>query len=411
MADIGILKAMLNHDTYVKYSPVLLQLKNTEREFGLILDTVREYYIRYKDQKVISISDLAAFFALLNPAISNQETYDDLFRQIDATVIDNPELMVDMLNQIVERHYAGMIGSECIKLMEGGSGSIANVSLLIKELKGITETTTDDEADVCNLSLRELLEKDAEGDLKWRLPFIQEIIGSPKPGTLGHVFARPETGKTSFVLDMMCGFARQLAPTNATLLYLSNEEGIERLRLRAYCAMLGRTKQAISDNVEEAEKWWVAYGGDRLKMIGGCTHIDLVEKYINHFKPQVVAIDQGPKVNIHGKEDNVRKLQLLYNSYRELAKEYNTAILTAGQADNLSENRKLLGLNNMDFSKVGIPGELDYAIGIGMTNEPGMENRRYINISKNKLRGIRANTTTYLDVPKCRYGQQAGGGQ
>ena len=100
---------------------------------------------------------------------------------------------------------------------------------------------------------------------------------------------------------------------------------------------------------------------------------------------------------------DVSRLQKLYNRYRELAKEYNVIFISLGQADSASEGKKLIGLNNLDQSKVGIPGELDWCLGIGKVHDKGQEDVRYLNVAKNKLTGIYGSTQVIVDTQKCRY--------
>jgi hypothetical protein len=122
--------------------------------------------------------------------------------------------------------------------------------------------------------------------------------------------------------------------------------------------------------------------------------------------PRVVVIDQGPKLNVPNRRlEGVARLQYLYNRYRDLAGEYDCSIITLGQADNAAENKKYLNLNNMDSSKVAIPGELDFCLGIGRVNDPGYENVRYLNVCKNKLTGLYGSEQVTFEADKCFFSQ------
>jgi replicative DNA helicase len=157
-------------------------------------------------------------------------------------------------------------------------------------------------------------------------------------------------------------------------------------------------------NPAGAEDLFAKKGGGKIHLIGSVSHITDVEKYIAKFNPVVAFIDQGPKVVYPGKDlDSVERKQKLYNRLRELAKKYNVAIVTLGQADAESDNRKFLGLNNLDGSKVGIPGELDWCMGIGKLDDEAYAGTRFLSICKNKLRGATGHGTVLLDVPRCRF--------
>ena len=56
----------------------------------------------------------------------------------------------------------------------------------------------------------------------------------------------------------------------------------------------------------------------------------------------------------------------------------------------------------MDNSKTGKPGELDYAIGIGVQDQAS--DTRYISIVRNKLKdGAHGKHTVILNASKARY--------
>lgn len=402
-SSVGVLSAMLNYDLYTKYYPIIMRIDNLEPEIRSLLTCIEEYYSKYRDNKRISVSELKIFFDYLNPSISNPEYYDKAFEEISTTKIENEDLLIDMLNRMVEQYYMATILHSCIDYRKGEG--ISKVESYIKEYKELVGDMTDAEADVCKLTLAELLAEDQVPGLKWRLPCLNDTIGPLRKGYLGHVFARSETGKTSFALDQCAYFAYQLRnDPDACVLYLNNEEDIKRLQRVIYRPMLGASQEWIEANVVEAEETWIRRGGDKIKMIEGVLTIEKVENHIRKLHPSVVVIDQGPKVALpSSKDSDTKTLQKLYNRYRQMATEYKTTILTLGQADSVSENRKWLGLTNLDSSKVGIPGELDFAIGIGMINEPEYDGQRFINVAKNKLTGRKGRFTVHLDIEKCRY--------
>ena len=84
----------------------------------------------------------------------------------------------------------------------------------------------------------------------------------------------------------------------------------------------------------------------------------------------------------------VDRLKAVYGKFRELAKTYNCDVIAVGQASVSGEGSKWLKMSDMDNSKTGKPGELDYAIGIGKTFDD-VDNPvcsiRYISLCKNKM--------------------------
>ena len=80
MSDVAALKAMLDFDTFVRFSPILFKLKNMENETKMILKTIRLYYDTYRSEKRISVEELKQFFDLQNPQVKDPELFRHRFR-------------------------------------------------------------------------------------------------------------------------------------------------------------------------------------------------------------------------------------------------------------------------------------------------------------------------------------------
>jgi hypothetical protein len=373
-----------------------------ERETKLILNCISKYYQKYKECEQMSVNELRAFFEHLNPQIDTPEIYRHLFQQIENTSIDNAELLTDILKTNVERHLMTQIGRVATDVVNYTRNTGAEeVYSLLEEYEAITGNIRDAELEAINMDFDELFfEPDNEG-LEWRLPFLQDRLGHLKPAILGHIFARPDGGKTSLALFELVKMSRQ-CPEDRPPLYLSNEEAIKRINRRAWSASMGWSQSQIVEDEEKAKEAWLKWHGDRIRFFGGVNHLSQVERYLKALYPRVVIIDQGPKLNVSNRRlEGVARLQYLYNRYRDMAGEYDCSIITLGQADNAAENKKYLNLNNMDSSKVAIPGELDFCLGIGRVNDPGYENVRYLNVCKNKLTGLYGSDQVTFEADKC----------
>lgn len=404
MSEITALKAMLEHSNYVKYSGVLLQLDNLEKEHKQLLMSIKEYYKKYQDKKIISIDELESFFYFLNPMIS-KKSYDLLFNELRTTEVGNPDLIKDILNHVVEIHTCAKIAPIAISVAERQAREgTAAIKVLLTEQDDLIGELVDPLEMACTTPLAELLAKEKVGGVSWSLDFLNEIFGPLRPRTLGHIIARPDGGKTSFALHQIAFFAAELRRMGKQLLFMSNEEDIERVRLRLYSAMLGWDMDFIEAHVGRGEREFAQKGGDSIILLGDVDHITKVEGFIHNIRPYLAVIDQGPKVGFPGaKLNEVERKQRLYERYRKIAKDYDCIFISVGQADNASEGRKWIGLSNLDGSKVGIPGELDWCLGIGKSNEPGYEMTRYLNVAKNKLTPRFGRTEVYFNPERCRY--------
>jgi KaiC/GvpD/RAD55 family RecA-like ATPase len=288
---------------------------------------------------------------------------------------------------------------------------ISSLLPLIEQYQSLVNDVGKENPDECSLSLREIMAGIKKDGLSWPLKGLNDMIGPVYPGTLGHILARPETGKTAFCVACSAWFAYQLKDTGDKVLFLSNEEGVDRSRSRAYASLIGiPVETLLADESNAFEEVYLKKGGKNIHFIGEVNTIAKVEQNIIRYKPRVVFIDQGPKVTVPGDRSQVEARQTVYNIYRHLATKYKLIMISVGQADNAAENKKWLTYAHIDGSKVGIPGECDYIIGIGRDAEeevtadnPNPQYYRYFTISKNKLGVKLGRITTRLDPYKNRY--------
>jgi hypothetical protein len=402
MQEVTILKAMSDFQAFSKYSRVLFKIPNLEQDAKSILLAQQKYYKQYPDKKFISHDELEAFYQYLNPQKKEMAAVAILFKGMRDAEIANTELLQDLLNQTVEQYLSVDIAQVATDVMQESRGTgIEEIRGLIRKYDEITGLIDEIENDVCNLPIRELFAKVTGEGLRFRLKWLRNTYGFLRPGTLGHIFARPDAGKTSLALNELVHFAHQLEDERPGL-YLNNEEGIERIKARAMSAMLSIKPEEIMADYDKAEAKWDRGMGHRLKFIGGIDHISKVVQKLERFHPRVIIIDQGPKVDTYGNLEGVQRLQILYNQYRDLANEHDCSIITLGQADNNAENRKYLSLNNLDSSKVAIQGELDWCLGIGRVDAEGFEEVRYLSNVKNKLTGRYGRGEVHFDIQTCR---------
>jgi len=275
MQEVTILKAMQDFQAFSKYSRVLLKIPNLEQDAKSVLLAIQKYYQKYPDKKTITHDELEAFYQYLNPLKKDLGSIGLIFSGMRAAEIANTELLQDLLNQTVEQYLSVDIADVATAVMqESRSSGIEDIRGLVRKYDEITGLIDEIENDVCSLSIRELFSKVTGEGLVFRLKWLQNTYGFLRPGTLGHIFARPDAGKTSLALNELVNFANQLDDRPG--LYLNNEEGIERIKARAMSAMLSVKPEWIMANFDQAEEMWRKGNGEKLKFIGGINHISKV---------------------------------------------------------------------------------------------------------------------------------------
>jgi replicative DNA helicase len=224
--------------------------------------------------------------------------------------------------------------------------------------------------------------------LRWRLKTLNEMLGSLRKGDFGFVFARPETGKTTFLASEISFMAEQLEEEDGPILWINNEEQSEKPMLRCIQASTGCRLEQLLSNKEEFGLLYRKKTKGKIKIIKdiAAVHKKTVEKLCHKFRPSLVVIDQLDKIVGFENDREDLKLGAIYQWARELAKMY-APVIAICQADGTGEGVKWLTMSNVANAKTAKQAEADFILGIGKINDPGYDNIRYLHLSKNKLLG------------------------
>lgn len=223
-----------------------------------------------------------------------------------------------------------------------------------------------------------------ERGLRWRLQCLNKSLGSLRKGDFGFIFARPETGKTTFLVSEITNFLMQ---TKDPVLWFNNEEQGNKVMIRLYQAFFGCTIQELILN---PKKYKQAFDDDtegRLKIVDRAhIHYREAEKHIVKLNPALVIYDQLPKIVGFTADRKDLQLGAIFRWARELAKSSHAAI-GVSQADGTAEGVRYLTMEHVADAKTAVQAEADWILGIGKTHDTNNEFTRYLNISKNKLFG------------------------
>lgn len=406
MTELSIIKLFIKdkaiYNKYYKYIS-----SSIDKEIKNIILSIKDYYNKYEHHDFISIDELETFFFHVYPHIKEKQIYEDLFKRIEELDISD-SLATDVIRKLIEKDYANKIIHRLTPLLTDSSfGVLPDVKKDIEEYLEVVSLKEEEESPFIEEELDDLIQAEVLDDgIKWRLNCLNADIGPLRGGSLGHVFSRPDTGKTTFFSSEVSYFATQLKEEDC-ILWFNNEEKGSKVKLRTYSSMLNSPLATIVINTDTAKEEYIKRGGNKIKVFDSAyITIDEIRKQVQLHNPKIVVIDQGDKILFRGGRDlsNTDRLKALYQMFREIAKEFNVDIITAGQASGEAHGKKWLEFIHMDNSKTGKPGELDYAIGIGKTFEEGSEEVRYINICKNKMKeGAHGKHTSLIDTHRARY--------
>jgi replicative DNA helicase len=236
--------------------------------------------------------------------------------------------------------------------------------------------------------------------IKWRLPSLQEALGSLNKGDFGFIFARPETGKTTFLASEISHFVEQV---EGPIIWFNNEERGDKVKTRVCQANLGLSLEEMFSNLLENEKIYLTNTKSLVKIYDkGFIHKREVEKVVKQLNPSLVVFDQIDKIKGFKGDREDLKLGAIYMWARELAKDY-CPVIGVCQAAASAENKRWLDMDDVAKSKTEKAAEADFIIGIGKRHDVGSEDVRFLHLIKNKLTGIHARITCNIDARIARY--------
>jgi archaellum biogenesis ATPase FlaH len=212
------------------------------------------------------------------------------------------------------------------------------------------------------------------------------------------IFARPEVGKTTFVINGIRGFLQQ----SLRVLYCGNEDPIEDIVLRQVSCLAEMTKHEVMEDPEGADALAREMGYDNLVLASLTPGTPKeIERLIIDHKPDVVVMDQLRNLLV-GEENFTRSLERSAQIVRALGKKHNALVLSVTQAGDSASGKSILDMGDVDSSNTGIPAQADVMIGIGMSRDDELQGRRVLSLPKNKAGGNHDSFPVRVDLARSR---------
>jgi hypothetical protein len=376
---------LLKHEyfkTYFEYLD-LNHIKDNYRELHFVYQAVRGLHERFPDRDH-SLDGLRAFFFVQYPD-ADKDLYYGLFKTLSETELD-PEVGVGILKQIKQRQQAIRLSEEAVKFATGYS----DLDKLKASSEFLTKEEEDDldEVEVVNDDLEFLLSETVQKPgLRWRLNCLNKSLGSLRKSNFGFIFARPETGKTTFLADQSMYMLEQVAPDAGPVVWFNNEQAGNEVMLRCYQAKFGVTLEALLANRARYQTAWKESVKGKFRLVDDANMDKArVEKILKQSKPSLVIFDQIDKIKGFSADREDLRLGAIYVWARELAKMY-CPVIGVCQADGSAENQRWLTMEHVSNAKTSKQAEADWILGIGKVHAAESDKLRFLNISKNKLLG------------------------
>jgi replicative DNA helicase len=289
--------------------------------------------------------------------------------------------LVDILNDIKNKQLAYDLAVVALEVNEGRSSPEKIFETLERfERKQETETVefvTTDLEELYNGAIQ-------KQGLRWRLKTLNRMLGSLRLGDFGFIFARPETGKTTFLASEVTFFATQV---EGPILWFNNEEQGSKVMLRCYQASLGISTLDLYRDLRGNQEKFYSLGGGNIRLFDSANiHRRQVEQLCKELNPSLVIFDQIDKIKGFDNDREDLRLGSIYIWAREIAKTY-CPVIGVSQADATGEGKRWLTMENVANAKTAKQAEADWILGIGKTHDASLEFIRHFHLSKNKLTG------------------------
>lgn len=395
----AIINILLYKYIYNKYYKYIYKYNIQHRELKNVLDLIKVLYETHPGKDEFTVDDLEVFFQSQHSGLSEKqaEVYNDIFKSLREAKAD-PKLVEDTLYAFRRQQVLSEISNDVWDVL-GGTKELAEIHSKLAELE--EPLLDDDDEAFVEGTLEDLLDSQVkQRGLRWRLDFLNMSLGSLRKGDFGFLFARPETGKTTFLASEASFMAEQLSEDSGPILWFNNEEQGKKVVLRAFQASLGKTIPELQTDVTAFQAEYLRRTHGKLKIVDrAALHKREVETFCKKYGPSLIIFDQIDKIKGFDADREDLRLGTIYTWARELAKEY-CPVIGVCQADGTAEGVKWLTMDHVANAKTAKQAEADWILGIGKTHDRAMEDVRYLNISKNKLMGDDDS------IPRLRHGQQ-----
>lgn len=379
-----ILKLFLNKELFTKYFSYLdlSSMKDQTPELYKLFLSLSIYF--GEGGESLSLGDFELVFFTQYPAMREKEKtiYQLLFSQL-GELEAKESLVVEYLEQQRQEAILTEIALTALEVKDKKK----DISILEEQFKAITRVVIVEEVTpFVTDDLTELYKEAIQTQgYRWRLEALNKMLGSLRKNDFGFLFARPESGKTTFLASEITYMAGQ---SDRSIIWFNNEEAGNKVKLRCYQAALGMTLPELFSDLDLNTDRYMEVTKGNIKIYDSASiHRKDVERICEQFNPGLILFDQLDKVKGWiGNERHDLVMKEKYQWARELAKEYGPTIGVC-QAGGTGEGKKRLTMDDVDSSKTAKQGEADWILGIGKSNSEDEEYVRYLHLSKNKLTG------------------------
>ena len=341
-------------------------------------------------ERSITPAELEGLFFTHNVlTTANKDSYRELFKRINKAEPMSPDIAQEVMGNMFQKLVGEEIANLGVKYVNGAENTLEPVRKIIEDYQD--DFMPNLKIDWGDISIDTLLEKaDIQAKWKFNISSLQRRIEGVSGGHLVLVGARPNTGKTSFHASIIAsegGFARQ----GANCIVLCNEESYDRVGARYLSAASNMSMDEVKGNYAlAATRYKPVHDNIKIKDSTG-KDMRWVEAVVKAYQPDILVLDMGDKFASKGSADSHVYLKDAAIHARNIAKQYDCAIIWMSQLSADAEGKVYVDQSMMEGSKTGKAAECDLMVLISknpqVEGQDEQDPQRHLNIAKNKLRG------------------------
>ena len=341
-------------------------------------------------ERSITPAELEGLFFTHNVlTTANKDSYRELFKKINRSQPMSSDIAQEVMGNMFQKLVGEEIANLGVKYVNGAENTLEPVRKIIEDYQD--DFMPNLKIDWGDISIDTLLEKaDIQAKWKFNISTLQRRIEGVSGGHLVLVGARPNTGKTSFHASIIAsegGFARQ----GAKCIVLCNEESYDRVGARYLSAASNMSMDEVKGNYAlAATRYKPVHDNIKIKDSTG-KDMRWVEAVVKAYQPDILVLDMGDKFASKGSADSHVYLKDAAIHARNIAKQYDCAIIWMSQLSADAEGKVYVDQSMMEGSKTGKAAECDLMVLISknpqVEGQDEQDPQRHLNVAKNKLRG------------------------
>jgi replicative DNA helicase len=327
-------------------------------------------------------TDFYTWFALSNPGNKTLPILQTLCTALDAhATLDIDDSIVQ---SFVDQQFAEKIIQEAEKVLDNAGGNFTNIQSLIVQYKAQSVKLEKSLTAKPILTHYDYLFGASKAGYDFSLPCLNTLLG-PLSSELIIVGARPDGGKTTFLVQEAVHIAKQL-PKGKCVLWFNNEEAINKIFRRIVQNALTITSADVeADKISALRQYERTVGKDKIILIDDAHDWQVINNALDTYSPGLIIIDQLYKVKGESTDGlEAEQFRVKCSTAREIAKHV-CPVIVSNQLDGTAEGVQYPPMGTLYGSKTGAQGEADAIVLIG--RDRANPDKRYLYTPKNKLTG------------------------